>query len=95
MEIFVFVFPFLNFLISILFNKTKKPSLIYYLIILFGIGSFFSSFFIFFKLLGLNNDLPIYFYPVFDLNILIYNISLRLDLFSSVLISLITFTSLL
>ena len=55
--------------------------------------SFCISVYLFIKLFQLNNDIPLYFYPLFQFNKDFIAWSLRLDIYVSTFISIITFVS--
>ncbi len=91
MEILLFLFPLLSFLAFQFLEKMKKTSLLFILHSVFMSSSFIISLFIFLKLLNLDNDLPLYFYSILKLENFLIDWSLRLDLFVSGLIIIITF----
>ncbi len=95
MEILLFVFPLLNFLLF-QFGYQKIRSEILYAINIFLCGlSFLLSLYIFIKILNLDKDLPLFFYTLIKLENLFIDWSLRLDLFVSGLIALVTLIGLL
>ena len=91
MEILLFIFPLLSFLIFQFWEKIKKTKLLFVLHSAFMGSTFIISIFIFLKLLNFDNDLPIYFYSILKLEHFLIDWSLRLDLFVSGLIIIITF----
>ena len=91
MEILLFIFPLLSFLIFQFWEKIKKTKLLFVLHSAFMGSTFIISIFIFLKLLNFDNDLPLYFYSILKLEHFLIDWSLRLDLFVSVLIIIITF----
>ena len=91
MEILLFIFPLLSFFIFQFLEKFKKTKLLFVLHSAFMGSTFIISIFIFLKLLNFDNDLPLYFYSILKLEHFLIDWSLRLDLFVSVLIIIITF----
>ena len=91
MEILLFIFPLLSFLIFQFWEKIKKTKLLFVLHSAFMGSTFIISIFIFLKLLNFDNDLPLYFYSILKLEHFLIDWSLRLDLFVSVLIIIISF----
>ncbi len=91
MEILLFIFPLLSFSSFQFLEKMKKTKLLFILHSVFMSSSFIISIFIFLKLLNLDNDLPLYFYSILRLEHCLIDWSLRLDLFVSGLIIIITF----
>ena len=91
MEILLFIFPLLSFFIFQFLEKIKKTKLLFVLHSAFMGSTFIISIFIFLKLLNFDNDLPLYFYSILKLEHFLIDWSLRLDLFVSVLIIIITF----
>ena len=91
MEILLFIFPLLSFLIFQFWEKIKKTKLLFVLHSAFMGSTFIISIFIFLKLLNFDNDLPLYFYSILKLEHFLIDWSLRLDLFVSGLIIIITF----
>ncbi len=91
MEILLFIFPLLSFLTFQFLEKMKKTNLLFILHSVFMSSSFMISIFIFLKLLNLDSDLPLYFYSIIKLEHFLIDWSLRLDLFVSGLIIIITF----
>ena len=91
MEIFIFIFPFLGFLIF-QFPKLKiKAEFLYALNILLTSFSFIISIYIFLKILNLDKDLPVFFYPLLKFDDSFLDWSLKFDLFISGLMVLNTF----
>ncbi len=94
MEILLFIFPLLNFLLLQFFSKKIRAEFLYALnFFLIGIA-FILSLYIFIKILNLNKDLPLFFYTILKYDNLLINWSLRFDLLVSVLIILVTFIGL-
>ena len=91
MEILLFIFPLLSFFIFQFLEKFKKTKLLFALHSAFMGSTFIISIFIFLKLLNFDNDLPLYFYSILKLEHFLIDWSLRLDLFVSGLIIIITF----
>ena len=91
MEIFIIIFPALSFLLFQFFKQKIRIEILYVINVLLYIFTFFLSVYIFFKILNLDSDLPLFFYPLIELDEYFINWSLRLDLFVSGLIVLITF----
>ena len=91
MEIFIIIFPALSFLLFQFFKQKIRIEILYSINVLLYIFTFFLSVYIFFKILNLDSDLPLFFYPLIELDEYFINWSLRLDLFVSGLIVLITF----
>ena len=91
MEILLFVFPLLSFFTFQFLEKIRNVKLLFILHTSFISSTFIISIFIFLKLLNLDNDLPIYLYSILKLEHFLIDWSLRLDLFVSVLIIIITF----
>ena len=91
MEILLFIFPLMSFLIFQFLEKIKKIKLLFVLHSAFMSSTFIISIFIFLKLLNFDNDLPLYFYSILKLEHFLIDWSLRLDLFVSGLIIIITF----
>ena len=90
MEILLFIFPLLSFLIFQFLGNKKGIKTPYILNTLFICSSFCLSIYLFINLLYLENDLPLYFYPILKSEYFSINWSLRLDLFVSGLIFIIT-----
>ena len=90
MEIFLFIFPLLSFLLFQFFNQNLKVELLYVInIIIYGF-CFLLSLFIFIKILNLDKDIPLFFFTLIKYDHLFIDWSLRFDLFVSGLIVLIT-----
>ena len=83
MEILIFIFPLLSFLIFQFSDNTKNVKLLYILHTALMSSSFVLSIYLFRKLLDFENDLPLYYYPILKLEKLLIDWSLRLDLFVS------------
>ena len=67
MEILLFVFPLLSFLLFQFFNQKIRSEILYaFNIFLFGL-SFLLSLYIFIKILNLDKDLPLFFYSLIKL----------------------------
>ena len=95
MEILLFIFPLLSFLLFQFFNQKIRSEILYAInIFLFGL-SFLLSLNIFIKILNLDKDLPLFFYTLIKLENLFIDWSLRFDLLVSGLIVLVTLTGLL
>ena len=95
MEILIFIFPFLSFLISLLPFSSKYLNIAFFINCFCMLFSFCISVYLFIKLFKLNNDYPLYFYPLIQSNQNFVDWSLRLDLYVSTFISVVTFVSLL
>ena len=91
MEILIFIFPLLSFLIFQFSDNIKNVKLLYILHTALMSSSFVLSIYLFLKLLDFENDLPLYYYPILKLEKLLIDWSLRLDLFVSGLLIIITF----
>ena len=91
MEILLFTFPLLSFFTFQFLEKIRNIKLLFILHTAFISSTFIISIFIFLKLLNFDNDLPLYFYSILKLEHLLIDWSLRLDLFVSGLIIIITF----
>ncbi len=90
MEIFLFIFPLLSFLLFQFFNQNLKTELLFVInIIIYGL-SFLLSLFIFIKILNLDKDIPLFFFTLIKYDHLFIDWSLRFDLLVSGLIVLIT-----
>lgn len=88
MEILIFIFPFLGFLIF-QFPKLKiKAKFLYYINILLTSFTCIISVYIFLKILNLDKDLPVFFYPLLKFDDSFLDWSLKFDLFISGLIVL-------
>ena len=93
MEILIFIFPFLSFVVSFLPFSNKYLNVVFLINCLCILFSFFISVYLFTKLFQLNNDIPLYFYPLIYFNQNFVDWSLRLDLYVSTFISVVTFVS--
>ena len=83
MEILLFIFPLLSFLLFLFFNKKIRTEFLYALnIVLFGLA-FLMSLYIFIKIMNLDKDLPLFFYKLIKYDNLLIDWSLRFDLFVS------------
>ena len=95
MEILLFIFPLLSFLLFQFFNQKIRSEILYAInIFLFGL-SFLLSLYIFIKILNLDKDLPLFFYTLIKLENLFIDWKLRFDLLVSGLAVLVTFIGLL
>ena len=95
MEILLFIFPLLSFLLFQFFSQKIRIEFLYALnIFLFGL-TFFLSLCIFMKILDLDKDLPLFFYTLIKYDNLLIDWSLRFDLLVSGLSVLVTFIGLL
>ena len=95
MEVLLFIFPLLSFLLFQFFNQKIRFEILYvFNIFLFGL-SFLLSLYIFMKILNLDKDLPLFFYNLIKLENLFIDWKLRFDLLVSGLIVLVTFIGLL
>ena len=95
MEILLFIFPLLSFLLFQFFNQKIRSEILYaFNIFLFSL-SFLLSSYIFIKILNLQNDLPLFFYTFIKLESLFIDWKLRFDLLVSGLAVLVTFIGLL
>ena len=90
MEILIFIFPLLSFLIFQFSDNIKNVKFLYILHTALMSSSFVISIYLFQKLLDFENDLPLYYYPILKLEKLLIDWSLRLDLFVSGLLIIIT-----
>ena len=93
MEIFIFIFPLLSLFISLFPISNKYLNTVFIIYCFCMIFSFCLSVYLFIKLFQLNNDIPLYFYPLFQFNKDFIAWSLRLDIYVSTFISIITFVS--
>lgn len=91
MEIFLYICPFLSFLIFHLSKLKIKAEILYGLSIFLFLSSFILSISLFFKILTLDKDVPSFLYPLLQFDDLFLDWSLRFDLFVSSLIVLNTF----
>ena len=67
MEILIFIFPLLSFLIFQFADYFKKVKLLYFLHTVLMSSSFVISIYLFLKLLDLGNDPPLYYYSILKL----------------------------
>ena len=93
MEIFIFIFPIFSLFISLFPIPNKYLNIVFIIYCFCLIFSFCLSVYLFIKLLQLNNDIPLYFYPLFQFNKDFIAWSLRLDIYVSTFTSIITFVS--
>ena len=80
MEILLFIFPLLSFLLFQFFNKKIRSEILYAINIFLFCLSFLLSLYIFIKILNLDNDLPLFFYSLIKLENLFIDWKLRFDL---------------
>ena len=92
MEIFIFIFPILSLFISLFPISSKYFNIVYIIYCFCMFFSFCLSVYLFIKLFQLNNNIPLYFYPLFQFNKDFIAWSLRLDIYVSTFISIITFS---
>ncbi len=95
MEILLFIFPLLSFFIFQFLSQKVRTEYIFAFHIFLFILTFVLSLYIFFKILNLNTDLPLFFITLIKADDILIDWSLRFDLFVSSLIVLITFIGLL
>ena len=95
MEILLFIFPLLSFLLFQFFSNKVKALYLYLSNSILHILAFSLSLYIYNKILNLNTDLPLFFITLIKSDNLLLDWSLRFDLFVSSLIVLITFIGLL
>ncbi len=95
MEILLFIFPILSFLLFQFFNKKIRSEILYVINIFLCGLSFLLSLYIFIKILNLDNDLPLFYYTFIKLENLFIDWKLRFDLLVSSLAVLVTFIGLL
>ena len=93
MEIFIFIFPILSLFISLFPISSKYLNIVFIIYCFCMIFSFCLSVYLFIKLFQLNNDIPLYFYSLFQFNKDFIAWSLRLDIYVSTFTSIITFVS--
>ena len=93
MEIFIFIFPIFSLFISLFPIPNKYINIVFIIYCFCLIFSFCLSVYLFIKLFQLNNDIPLYFYPLFKFNKDFIAWSLRLDIYVSTFTSIITFVS--
>ena len=67
MEILIFIFPLLSFLIFQFSDNIKNVKLLYILHTALMSSSFVLSIYLFLRLLDFENDLPLYYYPILKL----------------------------
>ena len=95
MEILLFIFPLLSFLLFLFFSQKIRSEILYAInIVLFSLF-FLLSIYTFIKILNLDNDLPLFFYTLIKLENLFIDWKLRFDLLVSGLLVLVTFIGLL
>ncbi len=95
MEILLFIFPLLSFFTFQFFSQKVRTEYIFaFNIFLFSL-TFVLSLYIFFKILNLNKDTPLFFYTLIKFDNFFIDWSLRFDLLVSTLIVLITLIGLL
>ena len=95
MEILLFIFPLLSFLLYQFFSQKIKTVILHALNIFLLSLAFLLSLCIFMKILDLDKNLPLYFYILAKNNNFFIDWSLRFDLLVAFLIILVTFTGLL
>ena len=95
MEILIFIFPFLIFVVSFLAFFNKHLNITFFISAFCMFFSFCISIYLFIKLFKLDNDAPLYFYPLIQSNHNLVDWSLRLDLYVSIFLLAVTFVSLL
>ncbi len=95
MEILLFIFPLLSYLLFQFFSQKIKTGNLYAFNYLLSTLNFSLSIYIFIKILNLNTDLPLFFFKILKVENLLIDWYLRFDLFVSSLIVLITFIGLL
>ncbi len=95
MEILLFIFPLLSYLLFQFFSQKIKTGNLYAFNYLLCTLNFSLSIYIFIKILNLNTDLPLFFFKILKVENLLIDWYLRFDLFVSSLIVLITFIGLL
>ena len=95
MEILLFIFPLLSFLLFQFFSQKIKTVFLHALNIFLLSLAFLLSLRIFMKILDLDKNLPLYFYILAKNNNFFIDWSLRFDLLVAFLIILVTFTGLL
>ena len=95
MEILLFIFPLLSYLLFQFLNQKIKTGNLYAFNYLLCTLNFSLSIYIFIKILNLNTDLPLFFFKILKVENLLIDWYLRFDLFVSSLIVLITFIGLL
>ena len=95
MEILLFIFPLLSYLLFQFLSQKIKTGNLYAFNYLLCTLNFSLSIYIFIKILNLNTDLPLFFFKILKVENLLIDWYLRFDLFVSSLIVLITFIGLL
>ena len=95
MEVLLFIFPLLSFLLFQFFSQKIKTGIILALNYFLYTLNFSLSLYIYVKILNLNTDLPLLFLTLIKVDSLQIDWSLRFDMFVSSLIVLITFIGLL
>ena len=93
MEVLIFIFPFLSFVVSFIPISNKYLNIVFFTNFICMFFSFCISIYLFIKLFQLNNDTPLYFYPLIQSHQNLVDWSLRLDLYVSIFISVVTFVS--
>ena len=93
MEIFIFIFPLLSLFISLLPFSSNHLNIAFIINCFCMIFSFCLSVYLFIKLFQLNNDIPLYFYPLIEFNKDFVAWSLRLDIYVSTFVCIVTFVS--
>ena len=93
MEIFIFIFPLFSLFISLLPFFSNHLNIAFIINCFCMIFSFCLSVYLFIKLFQLNNDIPLYFYPLIQFNKNFVLWSLRLDIYVSTFLSIVTFVS--
>ena len=87
MEIFIFIFPLFSLFISLLPFSSNYLNIAFIINCFCMIFSFCLSVYLFIKLFQLNNDIPLYFYPLIQFNKDFVAWSLRLDIYVSTFLS--------
>ena len=95
MEIFLFIFPLLSFLLFQFFSKKIRTEFLHTLNILLFFLTFILSIYIFAKILDLDKDLPVFLYTLIKFDYVFKDWSLRFDLLVSGLMVMVTFIGLL
>ena len=93
MEIFIFIFPLLSLFTSLLPFSSNHLNIAFIINCFCMIFSFCLSVYLFIKLFQLNNDIPLYFYPLIEFNKDFVAWSLRLDIYVSTFVCIVTFVS--
>ncbi len=94
MEILLFIFPLLSFLLFQFSSKKIKTEFLYALHIILIAISFILSLYVFFKILNLDKDVPQYFYTLLKFDHLFIDWYLRFDILVSSIIIIVTFIGL-